>query len=274
MFKLKHFIILSIFLLFSNTLDAGQKIVIGISKASGGNYENYGKWLMRLDSNISIIDFFQIGIDSAKKVIDKCDGIVLSGGPDVHPAFYNRPEDEPLCTIDNFRDTLEFVIIQKAIKLKLPILAICRGLQILNVALGGDLIADIPTQYKTNIIHQNTDKTDAYHNIKITNTKLFKKYLNFEPTNLVINSNHHQAIKKLSKQLEVLGRSEDGIIEILTWKKWKKRPFLIAMQWHPERLWDRNSDLSDKIGIKFIKEARKLKEKKTIKQLKKKKKSK
>lgn len=251
------------FLICINVLFASERITIGISKASGSeNYEKYGNWLLKLDSNINIIDFYKIGIDSALKVVEKCNGLLLSGGPDVHPNFYNRPEDEPLCSIDNKRDTLEFALIRKALKRKIPILAICRGLQIMNVALGGTLIADIPTQYSTSIIHQEKDTYEVYHLVSITNAKEFKKFLGYLPTNLSVNSNHHQAIGSMSKQLIGLAKSVDGICEMITWKDWRRKPFLIGVQWHPERLWDKNPELSDTIGVKFIKEVRKYKRKK------------
>lgn len=263
MFKRNVIAILVALIICINFLVATDKITIGISKASGSeNYEKYGNWLLKLDSNIAIIDFYKIGIDSAIKIIDQCDGLLLSGGPDIHPNYYNRPQDEHLCSIDSKRDTLEFVLIDKALKRKLPILAICRGLQIMNVALGGTLIADIPTQYTTDIIHQQKDTYEVYHSVSITNNKDFGEFLGFSPINLIVNSNHHQAIGKISPELIDLAKSPDGIIEMFTWKDWQRKPFLIGVQWHPERLWDKNPELSDKIGSKFINEIKKNQRKK------------
>lgn len=260
MFKFKIIIVGFLFLFSYNFIDAKDKITIGISKASGSeSYEKYGNWLHKLDSNIIIIDFFKIGLDSALKIIKKCDGLILSGGPDIHPNYYNRPEDEDLCSIDYKRDTLEFELIKLALKHKLPILGICRGLQILNVALGGTLIADIPTQYKSEIIHQEKDTYEVYHSLEIVDPKIYQNFLGLIPSSLIVNSNHHQAIRTLSSQLTELAKSPDGIIEMFTWKKWNNKPFLLAVQWHPERLAEINTELSDKLGIKFIKEVRKSK---------------
>ncbi len=259
-----HFFLIAIVLFFLvNFLTANDKIIIGISKASGSeNYEKYREWLLRIDKDIIIIDFYKIGLDSALKVLSKCDGLVLSGGPDIHPNYYNRPEDEHLCKIDSKRDTLEFELIQKAIKNKLPILAICRGLQILNVALGGTLIADIPTQYETEIIHQEKDTYDVYHSLEISNSKVYNKFLGSIPSSLIVNSNHHQAIGKLSHKLIGLARSPDGIIEMFTWKNWLNKPFLLGVQWHPERLGEINPELSDKLGYIFMNKIKKRKNKK------------
>lgn len=248
-----------IFFSFSNAIsNTRTQIIIGISKASGSeSYHNYGNWLKKLDSSVKIVDFYNLNNDSALKLLNLCDGLVLSGGPDVHPVFYNRPQDKHLCSIDNKRDTLEFALIKAAIKRKIPIFAICRGLQILNVALGGTLIADIPTQFQSNVVHQNQDKSDSYHNIKINNQTKFKEVFGFIPKNDIVNSNHHQGIDKLANELEPLGKSEDGLIEIFTWKNTKTNPFMVAMQWHPERLYEKNPELSDSLGIKFLNEIKK-----------------
>lgn len=263
MFKVKIIILSIVFLFISNFVDASDKITIGISKGSGSeNYEKYGNWLLKLDSNIIIIDFYKIGLDSAIKIINICDGLLLSGGPDIHPNYYNRPEDEHLCSIDSKRDTLEFELIRLALKHKVPIFGICRGLQILNVALGGTLIADIPTQYQSEIIHQEKDSYDVYHSIEIQDSDIYIKLLRSIPSTLLVNSNHHQAVGKLSKQLKVLATSPDGIIEMFTWKKFNKKPFLLAVQWHPERLSEINPELSDRLGLIFIKEIKKNKKRK------------
>ena len=260
----KYLFLISIIILHKSILFANDKIIIGISKASGSeSYYNYPNWLLKLDSNIIIIDFYKIGLDSARKAIKQVDGLLLSGGPDIHPNYYNRPEYVHLCSIDANRDTLELELIKIAIKKKIPIFGICRGLQVLNVALGGTLIADIPTQYPSNIVHQVKDTYEVYHKIEITNPYLYKKIFGILPSNLTVNSNHHQAVDKLSKQLTALAKTSDGIIEMFTWKNPKRKPFLVAVQWHPERLSYINAELSDTLGLKFIKEIRKNKRKKT-----------
>lgn len=262
MFNKFKYLLLLFILLLDTTLVASDKITIGISKANGSeSYENYPKWLYKLDSNIVVVDFNKIGLDSSKKLLRQIDGLVLSGGPDIHPNFYGKPDYEHLCSIDSKRDTLELELIKYAIKKKIPIFGICRGFQVLNVALGGTLIADIPTQFETDLIHQEKDTYEVYHEIEITNPKLYKKIFGNIPTNLKVNSNHHQAIDKLSKKLIHLAKTPDGIIEMFTWKKQKSKPFMIAVQWHPERLFIKNAELSDSLGIKFIKEVRKTKKK-------------
>jgi len=118
---------------------------IALSKGIGSaNYEMYGKWVSRADSDAEIVNLYGLSISEALEKLNECDGLVLTGGPDVHPAYYNKGFDTARCSIDNYRDSLEFALIKSAEKLKLPVMAICRGAQIINVAYGGDLIVDIP----------------------------------------------------------------------------------------------------------------------------------
>ena len=135
---------------FCFSANSQDTIFIALSKASGSeNYERYAKWLCSFDSRINCVDLINKTPNEAALMLEKCSGLVLTGGPDVNPAFYGKPKEYKRCELDKKRDTLEFALINKAIQLKLPILAICRGEQIINVAMGGSLIVDIPTDKKT-----------------------------------------------------------------------------------------------------------------------------
>lgn len=212
-----------------------EKIIIALSKGKGSeHYEQYGKWLEENSNKIQCVDLYYI---KSKKKIDEilshAAGIVLTGGPDVHPGRYGREFDTARCEIDPYRDTLEFYLIKYAQLHKIPILGICRGLQILNVAYGGTLFVDIPTDYGTEIIHR-CDSDYCYHNVTLDTSRLL--YTIMKMQKIKVNSYHHQGINKLAKSLLENAESDDKLIEGIELKN--KNQFLIATQWHPERLGD------------------------------------
>jgi len=232
---------------------SSNKITIAISKTStSANYEKYKNAILHYDSDIEVIDLWSMNYDSAMMVISEVDGLLLSGGPDIHPIYYGRAEDTSLCSIDLYRDTLEFELIKQAINREIPILGICRGLQILNVALGGSLIVDIPTEVPNYETHQIKSK-DAYHRIKISDSSIMYNLSGLKEYE--VNSNHHQAINKLSDQLKATAYTSDNIIEAIEYKD-KSKPFLLAVQWHPERM-GLDSIMSKIIFNSFIDEIKK-----------------
>lgn len=230
----------------------GPNIKIAVSKASGSeNYQKYVVWMKFFDSNVEIIDLYKMSYQDALKAIDNCDGLILSGGPDIDPAKYGKGFDSAKCNIDFHRDSLEFEIIRLTKLKKMPILGVCRGLQILNVSEGGSLITDIPTYISSNVLHQ-VDSGDAHHKIKmIEGTNLFNL---INMSDGIVNSNHHQAVDELAPSLVPSAFSEDGIIEGLEYKD-KSMPFMIAVQWHPERL-NYSDPLSANIAKEFINQIR------------------
>lgn len=232
-------------------------IKVALSKASGSaHYTKYKQWLENIDSTIEYIDLYKMNIKDAEQILKECSGLVLTGGPDVEPGKYGKPGDSSRCDIDIHRDSLEFELIRKANKLKLPILAICRGEQIFNIAFGGSLIVDIPTDFDTTAKHKCPDPANCFHDIMVVkNSQLY------EITNVQygrVNSNHHQAVDKLANEFKPVAFSKDGLIEAYEWKNLNNHPFLIAVQWHPERL-SKNNNLSSKIGNRYIEEVTKYK---------------
>jgi len=204
-----------------------KEIMIAISKSSGSaNYHMYEEALLSYNKSVKVVDLFQLSYDSALKIINIADGLLLSGGPDIHPSHFGKTADTAKCSIDLHRDSLEFALINIAIKRKIPILGICRGLQILNVAAGGSLITDIPSDYPSNIIHQ-IESGDAMHDIMIFEGSLLKTITDMG--NEQVNSNHHQAIDKLAEIFKVTATSSDGIIEAIEYKQ-SNMPYLMAVQ--------------------------------------------
>ncbi len=232
-----------------------NKTMIAISKASSSQtYENYKNAILHYDSTIEVVDLWAIR-DNHQAVLDiirKANGLILSGGPDIDPVKYGRAEDSSQCTIDIHRDSLEFELINQAVECKIPILGICRGLQILNVAFGGSLIVDIPSEIMNYDVHQ-LDSGDSYHIINIIEPSLLHSLVNLK--SYEVNSNHHQAIDRLANNLRATAIAKDNIIESVEYKD-KDKPYLMAVQWHPERM-PLDSTMSKAIFTNFIKECKK-----------------
>ncbi|HRZ48371.1 MAG TPA: gamma-glutamyl-gamma-aminobutyrate hydrolase family protein, partial [Bacteroidales bacterium] len=122
------------------------------------NYAAYKAWLQGVDSNIVLVDMYHIPMDSALIMLEKCSGLLMNGGADVHPGYYDQFEDTVVCEIDGYRDTLEMALLKRARELKMPVFGICRGLQVINVFHGGSLYPDIPTRFDTTVTHRNAER--------------------------------------------------------------------------------------------------------------------
>jgi putative glutamine amidotransferase len=236
------------------------EIKVALSKGKGSeHYDNYGKWLNEINPDIEYVDLYHLNRAEALKILEDCSGLVLTGGPDVHPDRYGKGFDTARCEIDLKRDTLEFELIKLAKKLKIPVLAICRGEQILNVAEGGSLIVDIPSDFDTLVQHQCKETSNCFHKVMIVKNTLLSDITGLQFGE--VNSNHHQGVHKLADIFIASAFSQDGLIEAYELKDKKNKPFLLAVQWHPERL-DKSNKLSSAIGEKFLMEVKKFYEKK------------
>lgn len=184
---------------------------------------------------IPIIEKENIG-----QLLDKLDGIILSGGADLNPLFYNEDPIRDLSLVIPQRDECEINIAKESLKKHLPIFAICRGLQVLNVAMGGTLYQDIDNQLKDNNIikhRQLAPRWHASHKVLVNeDTKLMNIMSKKE---LYVNSYHHQAIKNLAEGLRVNAYSNDNIIEGV---EGIGEDFILGVQWHPENMWKKHSD--------------------------------
>lgn len=173
--------------------------------------------------------------------VSRADGILLTGGDDVEPKLYTKKLSPKLhktvgLTHGN-RDLQEMILIDEVFRQRKPLLAICRGQQILNVALGGTLVVDIPTQFPKAMNHRRMDKrSEVVHEVALTSDSLLARMTG--KRRLGVNSTHHQAVGKVAAPLRVTGRSDDGIIEAMELKPGvaKLLPFLMSVQFHPERL--------------------------------------
>lgn len=172
--------------------------------------------------------------DNLVALADKLDGLLLSGGEDVDPLRYGEQPVIGLGKIVPERDALECNLMQAMIERGKPILAICRGIQLLNIALGGTLYQDLPTQWDSDILHaQRARRSHLSHAIRVSkDSKLFQ--LLGKQEEIYSNSFHHQAVKDCGRQLRPVAWDPDGLIEAV---EHETLPFVVGVQWHPENLW-------------------------------------
>jgi putative glutamine amidotransferase len=177
-----------------------------------------------------------------REYVRRADGVVLTGGDDVQthlfaqdvPAKVAATVSEP----EPERDVLELELVDEVFKQGKPLLGICRGHQLINIALGGDLVVDIPLQLPKAINHRRMDsKCDPVHDAAITPGSQLESVLGC--STIAVNSTHHQAVGKIAGPLKVSAASADGVVEALELKDPHQLPFLMSVQFHPERLYDR-----------------------------------
>jgi putative glutamine amidotransferase len=163
--------------------------------------------------------------------LDGVDGLLLTGGDDVDPALYGETA-HPTCDVSEpGRDAFELDLIRRALGADLPVLAICRGLQVLNVALGGTLIQDIPSEPGPLLQHDaEGPPTTLAHTVAVTPGSCLAALVGPDDTRAV-NSRHHQSIRALGRGLAVTGVSPDGVIEAVEVPAVR---FCVGVQWHPE----------------------------------------
>lgn len=225
-----------------------SQLTIGITDCS--KYNNYFEWIRRGVPNAKII---QLGYQQGNfDDLCQCHGVVLSGGEDVHPRFYGKPEYYKLCYQDDVneqRDEFEWRILEYTEKNCIPVLGICRGLQFFNVFAGGTLIPDLPTWDKASHAKL-ADGTDRYHDISIEPTSWLYSTCGLSTAN--INSNHHQCADLLGKDLRVSAWSDERVPEALERPHSNDKPFICLVQWHPERMKNPESPLSAGIRGAFL----------------------
>jgi putative glutamine amidotransferase len=183
--------------------------------------------------------------EMAIEMLSICDGIILSGGEDVDPQFYGQDPHLHLGTTIAERDRTEIAIVHYALENDIPLLAICRGVQILNVALGGTLIQDIPSQVNKPIQHTQTiDRSHDSHWVTIAKDSQLAQIMGEERVR--VNSLHHQAIDKVAQDLRVVAVSTDGITEGVEYIH--PTTFTLGVQWHPESMASQNKQMNNLFG--------------------------
>lgn len=228
-------------------------IKIGVTyTGTDEKHSNYVKWLKGSDSiTISTLSPGRTDMETVRHL----DGIVLSGGIDMHPKYYqssitNYPNNPG--KFHELRDEFEMEIYRISHENNIPVLGVCRGMQLINCILGGTLRQD--NGITANAIHQ-YEHNDKAHGINIVANTLLSQVAGVKRS--VVNSAHHQSIDLIGKGLVINCTSDDGIIEGLEWADKAGKPFFMAVQWHPERMYKLNlgeSPLTKNIRDRFVEE--------------------
>lgn len=165
--------------------------------------------------------------------LSRLDGLLLTGGADIEPSRYGQQPHPKLGETDPERDAFEIALVQQALAQDIPVFAICRGIQVVNVALGGTLYQHLPDECPSNIAHRQSDiglaRSDFSHTIEIKPTSRLASIV--ESSHISVNSHHHQAVREVAPGLEPVAWAPDGVIEAL---ESPRHRFLLAVQFHPE----------------------------------------
>jgi len=245
--KYIYFILVACFLSCENSKET--KTII-LSKASA----NYVNWLS--DPYINIINAYDCtNLDS---ILLLANGIVLTGGEDINPLMYGDSSNLQLCEKMDFRrDTIEKILFDFSLSEQIPFIGVCRGMQMMNVAHGGTLYGDLPTEIGELVTHRNNG--EVMHDVVVScfipkNTPIisYTSSSNFDYTAMIfpqssfadtifsVNSWHHQGLKDIAEGIKVIAKSYDGLPEAVAMNK-DIHPFMIAVQFHPERLGEDNA---------------------------------
>ena len=179
--------------------------------------------------------------------LEQCGGLVLSGGGDIDPLLYNRSDVLSMVSeVDKKRDAFESRVIEAALRRSIPVLGICRGMQLFNVFQGGTLVPDIEAAGHPS--HRG-DKGDRRHGVEIVPGSSLHTACGVASGE--VNSSHHQAIERVGHGLRVAARSIDGVIEAVEWEDAPSHAPVQLVQWHPERMDDMENPLAKKLILYF-----------------------
>lgn len=173
-----------------------------------------------------------LDVDGIDPLLDGLSGLCLSGGPDLHPSIYGARPHPELGPTEPQLDAFEIALVRAAEAREMPVLAICRGLQVLNVARGGTLVQDLPSERPSYVEHRQREAGSvATHDVCLQEDSLLARCLGARE--LCVNSFHHQAVERLGDGLRVVGWAPDATIEAL---EATDRAFTVAVQWHAESM--------------------------------------
>jgi putative glutamine amidotransferase len=198
---------------------------------------DYEESIRRAGGEVRILDY---GKDAPADVVKSVDGILLPGGGDVEPALYGEAPHPAFDAVEAGRDAYELELARRATDADLPLLAICRGIQVLNVARGGTLvqhIPDVPEEQRDNVNHVMREPPYGIaHDIWVTEGSLLERLMQerLDGDTLPVNSRHHQAVKAVGEGLVVSATAPDGIVEAV---EDPGKRFCVGVQWHPENFY-------------------------------------
>jgi len=209
--------------------------LIGITNCR--KIEDYRQAVLHVGGDVRILD----PSSGVAEALNGIGGVLLTGGEDIEPSFYAEARHSSVTEVDPQRDEFEMALVREARARKLPIFAICRGLQVLNVAFGGTLVQDIASQVPGSLEHRFTvpphQPFDLAHEVWIDKETLLSRLMNERlggADTCDVNSRHHQAVKQLAAGFQISATAPDGVVEAI---EDPSVPFCLGVQWHPENFW-------------------------------------
>jgi putative glutamine amidotransferase len=199
--------------------------------------EDYRQSILHVGGDVRLLDLSMRVADALAGI----DGLVLAGGEDVAPARYGEPPHPSVVDVDPARDEFEIGLLSEARQRGLPILAICRGIQVLNVACGGTLVQDVPSQVKGALEHRLAvpphEPYSLAHEVWLDKDTLLASLMRerlSDTDSCDVNSRHHQAVRQVAAGFEVSATAPDGVVEAI---EDPAARFCLGVQWHPENFW-------------------------------------
>ena len=206
--------------------------VIGVTRCS--RLDDYISSVERSGARARVLEVSE----SPRAVLERIDGVLLTGGGDVDPGLYGEDRHKSVEDAEPGRDEFEIDLARRAMDTDVPLLAICRGAQVLNVAAGGTLVQDIPTAVTTELSHKLTEPKDCVaHEIQVATDSRLHAALGSAVTascSCRVNSRHHQSVGTLGANLKASATAPDGVVEGI---EVPEATFCLGVQWHPENFW-------------------------------------
>lgn len=216
----------------------------GEGDATSYNFEEilspYNLSTLEIDSDLD-------NLDRCLSYLEKSDAVIFAGGKDFDPALYGSENYDLIEDYDSKEDQADLKILERALEKDMPILGICRGMQLINIYFAGSLYEDLPNQFSKEIKHRQAKDKFSYHKVNIKEGSFLYELADYNPT-FEVNSFHHQGIKDLGDGLEDAAWSDDGLIEAVEGRDYN---FLLGLQRHPEVDYG-NSYFSQKIFESFV----------------------
>jgi putative glutamine amidotransferase len=208
-----------------------------IAVTSTHKLEDYRQAVLHVGGDVRIVDASMTVADA----LDGAGGVMLTGGDDVAPSRYGESAHATVVHVEPERDTFEIALVQEARRRGLPILAICRGIQVMNVAFGGTLVQDIPSQVAGALDHRLAvpphKSFDYAHEVWVEENSLLARLMQERLAggdSCAVNSRHHQAVKDVAPGFKVVATAPDGVVEAI---EDPEARFCVGVAWHPENFW-------------------------------------